>query len=70
MSYISRFFLFWYDFIVGDAWEVALGVVVALILAGLVVRAQPTTASILGPLLALAVVVLLAGSIWAEAQKG
>ena len=32
MKYIKAFLAFWYDFIVGDAWEVAVGVLVALLL--------------------------------------
>ena len=31
MKYILGFFQFWYDFIVGDDWEVAAGVVIALV---------------------------------------
>ena len=30
MNFIKRFLAFWYDFIVGDAWEVAAGVVAVL----------------------------------------
>ncbi|MBI5879847.1 MAG: hypothetical protein HZB53_19545 [Chloroflexi bacterium] len=30
MSVIARFFAFWYDFIVGDDWTVAVGVLLAL----------------------------------------
>jgi hypothetical protein len=30
MGFIRRFGLFWYDFIVGDDWTVAVGVVIAL----------------------------------------
>ena len=30
MKYIGRFFRFWYDFIVGDDWRVAAGVVAAI----------------------------------------
>jgi hypothetical protein len=30
MSYVVRFFQFWYDFIVGDDWSVAVTVVVAV----------------------------------------
>jgi hypothetical protein len=30
MSYLRRFGRFWYDFVVGDDWTVALGVVLAL----------------------------------------
>lgn len=31
MKYITGFFAFWYDFIVGDAWEVAAGVLLSLL---------------------------------------
>jgi hypothetical protein len=31
MSYITGFVKFWYDFIVGDDWTVAVGVVFALV---------------------------------------
>jgi hypothetical protein len=32
MSFLTRFAMFWYDFIVGDDWTVAVGVIVALAL--------------------------------------
>ena len=32
MKYVTGFFAFWYDFIVGDAWEVAAGVLASLFL--------------------------------------
>jgi hypothetical protein len=35
MKYVRNFFVFWYDFIVGDAWEVAAGVVIALVVSAL-----------------------------------
>ena len=31
MRYVTAFARFWYDFIVGDDWTVAIGVVIALI---------------------------------------
>ena len=37
MRFISAFFAFWYDFIIGDDWTVAVGVVIALIVTGLLV---------------------------------
>jgi hypothetical protein len=33
MSALKRFGAFWYDFIIGDDWRVAVGVVIALALA-------------------------------------
>lgn len=35
MRYVTSFFQFWYDFIVGDDWTVAAAVVAALLLTGL-----------------------------------
>ena len=35
MKYVRGFFAFWYDFIVGDAWEVAAGVVFALVVSAM-----------------------------------
>ncbi|MFI5255077.1 MAG: hypothetical protein ACHQ15_06445 [Candidatus Limnocylindrales bacterium] len=39
MSYIRRFFLFLYDFLVGDAWELFVGPILALALAWLLLQA-------------------------------
>ena len=38
MKYILRFGAFWYDFIVGDAWEVAIGVLLTLVALGVAVQ--------------------------------
>jgi hypothetical protein len=35
VSYIRAFVMFWVDFIIGDAWEVAAGIVLALVALGL-----------------------------------
>jgi hypothetical protein len=37
VRFITAFFAFWYDFIIGDDWTVAAGVVIALIVTGLLV---------------------------------
>ncbi len=39
MQYLTDFARFWYDFIVGDDWTVALGVLVALIATIVLARA-------------------------------
>lgn len=65
MRYITGFFAFWYDFIVGDAWEVAAGVVLSLLLVYLGVRYGGTAMSNYGAiLLPLVIVLLLAYSLW------
>jgi hypothetical protein len=39
MSYVVKFLRFWYDFVVGDDWRIAAGVVIALgVTAGLTDR--------------------------------
>jgi hypothetical protein len=35
MNYVRNFLAFWYDFIVGDAWEVAGGVLIALVVSAI-----------------------------------
>ena len=72
MGIITGFFRFWYDFIVGDAWEIAAGILVVF-----AVCAVLAATNALGggseygvPLLAGAgVVLVVAGSIWAEARR-
>jgi membrane protein implicated in regulation of membrane protease activity len=60
MKYIKAFLLFWYDFIVGDDWVIAVGIVLALLgthqLAHSGINAWW--------LLPIAVVILLAISLW------
>jgi hypothetical protein len=58
MGYVRQFAYFWYDFLVGDAWDIAAGVVVALVVIAVIARAQPSSGAMLGPLLAVAVVAL------------
>ena len=65
MTYVKRFLNFWYDFIVGDDWTIAVGVVVGLALTGLLVR-RGVDAWWLMPL---AVTILLAASLWREARQ-
>ncbi len=69
MRYVTRFLMFWYDFLVGDAWEVAAGVVLALVLAALIALYQPALSVALGPALALVFMALLGGSIWLQLQR-
>ncbi len=67
MKYITGFFAFWYDFIVGDAWEVAAGVLAALLLlyAGVrVTGAESWIAAYGAYLLPAAIVLLLGYSLW------
>jgi hypothetical protein len=66
---IAGFFRFWYDFLVGDAWEIAAGVAVALVASVLLVRAHAVPDAYLPPLLAAVVMVLLVGSVVVELRR-
>ena len=63
MHLLRRFVGFWYDFIVGDDWSVAGGVVVGLALTALVARSQFDSVAWL--LLPLATVLVL----WLSLQR-
>lgn len=65
MRYLENFLLFWYDFIVGDDWVIAAGVVVALVVSALLAR-RDLNAWWLMPV---AVVVTLAVSLWRETRR-
>ena len=69
MKYITGFLAFWYDFVVGDAWEVAVGVVVALAVGAFVIQAQPALSEAVGFVIVAVIVAVLGGSLWWE-QKG
>jgi hypothetical protein len=61
MQLLRRFVAFWYDFIVGDDWLLAVGVVVALALTAIFVRVELEAVAWL--VLPVAVVAVLAGSL-------
>lgn len=65
MKYIVGFFQFWYDFIVGDDWTIAAGVVVALFLTALLARSNIAS----WWLLPVAVALGLTASLWRVAWK-
>jgi len=66
MRYLINFLRFWYDFIVGDDWTMAAGVVISLLVLGLAMRYADSPALDLAAafLLPLAIVALLAYSLW------
>lgn len=65
MRYLRNFFLFWYDFIVGDDWMIAAGVVIVLIVTGLLVQLGLNAWWVMP----VAAAVLLAASIWRETRR-
>jgi hypothetical protein len=65
MRFLAAFFAFWYDFIIGDDWTVAAGVVIALIITGLLVLGHVTA----WWLMPLVVIVLLGVSVQRVARQ-
>jgi hypothetical protein len=63
---IVGFFRFWYDFIVGDDWTVAVAVVGSLIVTGLLSGAHVVS----WWLLPLVIIVMLGASLWRVARTG
>jgi len=60
MAYLKKFLLFWYDFIVGDDWAIAVGIVAVLALSEVLARRRLDA----WWLMPAAVVILLALSLW------
>ena len=65
MRFLRSFALFWWNFIVGDDWQVAAGLAVAFALTWLLEHYGVSA----WWLLPLAVALLLAGSLWREARS-
>jgi hypothetical protein len=66
---IAGFFRFWYDFIVGDSWEIATGVVVSLVACVVVLRQALVPEAALPLLLAAGLMAVLVGSVVAELRR-
>lgn len=65
MTWLKTFLHFWYDFIIGDDWRIAAGVVLALGVSAALARRDPHAWWVM----LVAVVVLLAASIWRETRR-
>ncbi len=59
MTLIRGFFRFWYDFIVGDCWQLAAGVVAVLVSSVLIVRNDLIPLSAMPFVIAAAIMLLL-----------
>ena len=64
MRFVVNFLRFWYDFIVGDDWMVAAGVVAALVVTVLLAR----VGALAWVIMPAAVAVVLAVSLWRAVQ--
>lgn len=69
MNLLRGFFTFWYDFIIGDDWKIAAGVVVTLVVGALVVGAAAVPAALLVPLLGLGLAGAFAVSLVVDVRR-
>ena len=69
MRFVSAFAHFWWDFVVGDDWRIAAGVVVVLALGALLVAATEAPDGLVAALMALGILLVAIGSIAATARR-
>src|SRR5262249_13200549 len=69
MRHIVGFFRFWYDFLVGDSWQIAVGVLLVVIVTRLLIAAQPQLAQAAGPALFLALLAGFCGVLFQEKRR-
>ena len=69
MSIVRGFLRFWYDFIVGDDWRIALGVVLVLGAGALLVAGKVLADDVLMPLVGVGIVAVVSISIVAGARR-
>ena len=69
MLYVKRFLHFWYDFIVGDDWRIAAGVVVVLVIGGLLVADGDLSHALVAALTGLGLMAVAMASIVSAALR-
>jgi hypothetical protein len=67
VGFLRGFVAFWYDFVVGDDWTVALGVLVLLLVCGMLAHAGLAAAWLL---MTLGVAIILGFSLWRVGAGG
>jgi hypothetical protein len=68
MRYVLGFLRFWYDFIVGDCWQVAAGVVVVLGCGAALAHWHVVATHEIGPVVGLGLVLVVVGSLLGTAK--
>ena len=69
MRFVSAFARFWWDFVVGDDWRIAAGVVVVLAGGALLVAATEAPDGLVAALTALGILLVAIGSIATAARR-
>jgi uncharacterized membrane protein len=69
MNIVIGFLRFWYDFIIGDAWEIAVGVVVVLGIGATLVRTASVSLELVPLLVAAGIAVVVGVSLRMEVRR-
>jgi large-conductance mechanosensitive channel len=69
VSFLRGFLRFWYDFVVGDDWRIAVGVVLVLAAGALLVATDALADDVLAPLVGAGIVAVASLSIVAGARR-
>lgn len=69
MKFLRGFYEFWYDFIIGDDWKIAVAVVSVLLIGAIAVMNGAASATILAPLLAIGVAVAFTVALFVDVRK-
>jgi hypothetical protein len=69
MRVVAAFARFWWEFVVGDDWRIAAGVVVVLSLGALLVSASDASAAVVATLTAAGIMLVAIGAIVAAALR-
>jgi hypothetical protein len=69
MRFLRAFGRFWYDFVVGDDWRIAAGVVLVLAAGAVLVASGSVSDDVLAPLVGAGIVGVVSASIVAGARR-
>ena len=69
MKFIARFGRFWWDFIVGDEWRIAAGVVASLSVGAILVAGTDVSDTLVSVLVAAAIIAVVVVSITGPARE-
>lgn len=69
MKYLTGFFRFWYDFLIGDSWQIAIGVAVVILVTRELILKLPQLASVIGPVFFLALLTVFCGVLLNEQRS-
>jgi hypothetical protein len=69
VAFVRGFLRFWYDFVVGDDWRIAAGVVLVLAAGAALVATDAVSDAVLVPLVGAAIVAVVSVSIVAGARR-